>query len=223
VTDSGPGPNPAPLLAIDASSSRPTVALTGPAGEPWGCWTQEAGRRGTAELAVRAGELLQARGLAVTDLGGVAVGIGPGSYTGLRAAIAFARGLTHAGGLPLAGIVSVEAAALASLRAHPAATAVTVVLDARRDECYRADYQRDGAWLVEVGAPRLVPSSEIDALGDSTASQIIVREPDPDGYDVAALGRRRLVAGGDAPATVLPLYLKRSHAEIALEERTRRR
>ena len=74
-----------------------------------------------------------------------------------------------------------------------------------------------------MGAPRLVPSSEVEALGDSTASQIIVREPDPDGYDVAALGRRRLVAGGDAPATVLPLYLKRSHAELALEERTHRR
>jgi tRNA threonylcarbamoyl adenosine modification protein YeaZ len=199
------------------------VALTGPAGERWGLWTQEAGRRGTAELAIRAGELLEARGLAVADLGGVAVGIGPGSYTGLRAAIAFVRGLTHPGRLPLAGVVSVEAAALASFRAHAEALTVTVVLDARRDECYRADYRRDGAWLTECGAPRLVPAAEIEALGESTASKIIVREPDPEGYDVAALGRRRLMAGGDPPATVLPLYLKRSHAEIALEERARPR
>lgn len=212
-----------PVLAIDGSSARPTVALLGADGERWGAWTQEAGVRGTAQLAVQAGELLAARGLAVADLGGIAVGIGPGSYTGLRAAIAFARGLCHPDGLPLAGIVSVEAAALATLRAHPAADTVVAVLDARRDECYRADYRRDGDWLIETGAPRLVPATEIEALGVSTASQIIVREPDPDGYDVAALGRRRLLAGGDPPATVLPLYLKRSHAEIALEERARRR
>lgn len=223
MTESVTRPIAAPILALDASSARPSVALTGPDDEPWGLWTQEAGRRGTAELAVHAGGLLDARGLSVADLGGIAVGIGPGSYTGLRAAIAFARGLAHPSGLPLAAVVSVEAAARATLRAHPEATVVTVVLDARRDECYRADYARDGDWPVETGAPRLVPVSEIDALGDSTASQIIVREPDPEGYDVAALGRRRLMAGGDAPAAVLPLYLKRSHAEIALEERTRRR
>ena len=212
-----------PILAMDASSVQPTVALLGPADEAWGHWVQKAGLRGTRELAVRASELLQARELAVGDLGGVAVGIGPGSYTGLRAAIAFAVGLTRPSKLPLAGVASVEAAAWGILRTDPAVEAVTVVLDARRDECYRADYRRKGAWFEETGAPRLVPSSEVDALGDSTASQIIVREPDPDGYDVGALGRRRLMAGGDAPAAVLPLYLKRSHAEIALEERTRRR
>ena len=73
MTESGTGPGTGPILAIDASSARPTVALIGPDGEPWGLWTQEAGRRGTAILAVRAGELLEARSLAVADLGGVAV------------------------------------------------------------------------------------------------------------------------------------------------------
>ncbi len=239
-----------PVLAVDASA-RPVVALVGPAGEPWGVWEQEPGRRGTAELAVRAAALLEARGLGPADLAGVAVGIGPGSYTGLRAAIAFARGLTWSAGLPLAAVVSTEAAALAALRAYPSATDVTVVLDARRDECYRADYRRvaeaaraddaaadastDAAAadadapraptrVEETAPPRLVPSDEVAALEASTdSSRIVVREPHPDGYDVAALGRRRLSTGGDPPAAVLPLYLKRSHAEIALEERARRR
>ena len=47
----------------------------------------------------------------------------------------------------------------------------------------------------------------------------MIREPVPDAYDVAALGRERLAAGGDDPADVRPLYLKRSHAEIAFDER----
>ncbi len=231
------------MLAVDASA-RPTVALLGPEGEPWGQWTQQPGVRGTAQMAVQAESLLQARQLQVADLGGVVVGIGPGSYTGLRAAIAFARGLSFPHAIPFAGVVSVEAAALGVLRRGvlPAEAAVpvdgtpsaandiqhvTVVLDARRDECYRADYQRDGQWLLETAQPCLVPASEIteleSGLAKSGSSQIVVREPHPEGYDVAALGRRRLSAGGDDPATVLPLYLKRSHAEIALEERARRR
>ena len=219
--------NEGPVLAVDASGPRPTVALLGPDAEAWGCWTQVAGRRGTAQLAVETGKLLEARSLAVADLAGLAVGIGPGSYTGLRAAIAFVRGLAHPKGLPIAAIESFAAAARGVLRTQPDVREVAVLLDARRDECYRADYRRaqDGSGDPEpTSPPRLVPAVEAEALVTIPASGIfVVREPDPEGYDVAALGRRRLMAGGDDPATVLPLYLKRSHAEIALEERQRRR
>ena len=217
-----------PVLAVDASV-RPVVSLLGPDGEPWGLWEQTPGTRGTAGLAVEAARLLEARELAVTDLGGLAVGLGPGSYTGLRAAIAFVRGLAWPAGLPQAGVVSFAAQARAVLRDDPAVQTVTVLQDARRGEAYRADYARDtdaegGAEPRETAPPRLVPSAEADDLRtDPSAGIFVVRDGTPDGYDVAALGRRRLLAGGDDPATLLPLYLKRSHAEIALEERARRR
>jgi tRNA threonylcarbamoyladenosine biosynthesis protein TsaB len=213
------------ILAVDASS-RPTVALQGPDGEAWGFWEQTPGLRGTASLAVEVARLLDQRQLAVADLAGIAVGIGPGSYTGLRAAIAFARGLCLPSGRALASVCSFEAAARSALRAHPEVSEVVVLLDARRGECYRADYRRaeGGPEPLETGPPRLVPAAESAALDPSPSSHIfVVREPCPEGYDVAALGRRRLLVGGDEPATVLPLYLKRSHAEIALEERARRR
>jgi tRNA threonylcarbamoyl adenosine modification protein YeaZ len=213
-----------PVLAIDASSRRPTVALLGPGGEEWGRWTQPEGKRGTADLAVQAARLLEERRLGVPDLHGVAVGIGPGSYTGLRASIALARALVHTSPRRLASVVSAEAAALGILRQHAGAQEVTVLVDARREECYRADYRRDGALPAETSPPRLVGATEASALETREGSGVfVVREPCPDGYDVAALGRRRLVAGGDDPASVLPLYLKRSHAEIALQERARRR
>ena len=69
-------------------------------------------------------------------------------------------------------------------------------------------------------APCLVPAGEIDAL-KADHELVILKEPEPVTSVMAQLAAVRLAAGGDDPATVLPLYLKRSHAEIALEERQR--
>jgi len=223
-----------PFLAIEASTRLPGVALLGPDGERWGLWTQAEGRRGTADIAPAAAALLAARGLAAADLAGVAVGLGPGSYTGTRAAIALARGLVFARGAPLAGVPSVAAAALAELASRPALTRVIVLVDARRGERYRADYARAGAepaasaappgtesgrlaGLIELQPPRLVSGSEAEPEPSPAIS--VLREPVPCAYDVGAVGMERLAAGGDDPAAVRPLYLKRSHAEIVFDER----
>ena len=222
-----------PVLALEASTLRASAALLGPDGEPWGEWSQAEAQTGTAALAAAAGRLLDARGLRAADLLGVAVGLGPGSYTGTRATVAFARGLAFAGGVRLAGVPSCAAAARGEFRRNPAAQTVIVLVDARRGEVCRADYRRGdvvaeavtGAALVganglplESPAPCLVSGPE----GDPTppdSSVIVLREPIPAAYDVAAVGRRRLLLGGDPPEVVLPLYLKRSHAEIVFDER----
>ena len=123
-----------PILALDASVPEAGAALLAGDGSLLGAWKQDAGLRGTAPLAAAVGTLLEQTDLAVGDLAGVAVGTGPGSYTGLRAGIALARGITFAAGLPLAGVPSAEAAALGMLRADPDADLVVVLIDARRDE-----------------------------------------------------------------------------------------
>lgn len=248
----GPEFRGGPVLGLEASTRRPGVALLDGAGALLDRWMPEADVTGTAELALRAQGLLRSAGLAVTDLGGVAVGVGPGSYTGLRSAIALARGLAFGAGLPLAGVASVAAAARGLLHDHAELDEVLVLIDARRGEAYRADYRRgpgsgadpagehadpagddastrdSGApaapshatreWsLIELAPPRLVAADE--PLPPATRSRLIAREPLPDSYHVAVLGRQRLQAGGDDPSRVLPLYLKRSHAELALESR----
>src|SRR5262249_21393315 len=98
-----------PVLALEASTLRASAALLGPDGEPWGEWRQEEAQIGTAAVAAAAGRLLEARNLRVADLLGVAVGLGPGSYTGTRATVAFARGLGFASGVRLAGVPSTAA------------------------------------------------------------------------------------------------------------------
>lgn len=241
-----------PVLAFDASTFAAAAALLGPDGSEWGGWVQPEGQRGTSQLAPAVAALLAGKQLAVADLAGVVVGIGPGSYTGLRSAIAFARALCWPSKRPLVGLPSVASAAAALLDARPQLRAVITVVDARRGECYRADYarcdnsgagekrvgvgarvgageRRAGAGersavagaavaMIETLAPCLVPSAQIDALEPSD-DVVVLREPAPSAVSLARLALARLADGGDDPATVLPLYLKRSHAEIALEER----
>jgi tRNA threonylcarbamoyladenosine biosynthesis protein TsaB len=231
------GPAAGPVLALEASTLRASAALLGPAGEPWGEWQQEQPQIGTAALTAAAGRLLEARGLRVADLLGVAVGLGPGSYTGTRATVAFARGLCFASGVRLAGVPSCAAAARGELRRNAAAQTVIVIVDARRGEACRADYGRGDVVADSLGgsrsepqlvgasglplellAPRLVSGPEGDPQPPDS-SVIVLREPIPAAYDVAAVGRPRLLLGGDPPEVVLPLYLKRSHAEIVFDER----
>ena len=82
----------------------------------------------------------------------VAVGIGPGSFTGLRVGIALALGLSEGWDVPLVGVPSLQAMALAA----PAERAGCrcVLLDARRGELFAAVYAPDGRELVSV---QLVP------------------------------------------------------------------
>lgn len=235
------------VLAFEASTFGASVALCRGDGTSR-VRRQPAGERGTAFLALAAADLLREQGLRPADLLGVAVGTGPGSYTGLRASIALARGLAFGAGLPLAGIPSSAAAAWAALggdpvRRDPSAPSaaahgdvlagadigagadvrrVVVAIDARRDESYRADYERDadGAAPRVAREPCLVPTAEIVALLDALPEGWrLLREPVPAADVLAELARPVLVAGGHDADHVRPLYLKRSHAEIQVDER----
>jgi tRNA threonylcarbamoyladenosine biosynthesis protein TsaB len=86
-------------------------------------------------------ELLQAEGLAIPDLGGYAVGLGPGSFTGLRIGLATWKGLAYANRKPIAGASSLAAMALAAAPdAEPGAVLVPL-LDAKKGEVYAGFYR----------------------------------------------------------------------------------
>jgi tRNA threonylcarbamoyladenosine biosynthesis protein TsaB len=171
-------------------------------------------------------------GLAVGDIEAVAVSIGPGSFTGLRVGLAFAKGLVFAGGLPLATVPTLEA--LAHVADAPAGTLVCAALDARKREVYAALFRVDAA-----GRPvRLTPDRALapDALarelppgcvlvGDGAeayaaalagagAVRPFAAHP-PRGGVVARLGEERLAAGDAAdPGTVEPAYVRPPEAEL---------
>jgi tRNA threonylcarbamoyladenosine biosynthesis protein TsaB len=89
----------------------------------------------------------------------IVVGTGPGSFTGIRAGIASAKGLALPAKLPLVGVSSFDALALTALPALPRdGSLMCVICDARRDEVYWAQYDDRGRRLGEI---RLGPLEQI--------------------------------------------------------------
>jgi tRNA threonylcarbamoyl adenosine modification protein YeaZ len=94
------------------------------------------------------------------EIEGIAVGIGPGSYTGIRSALALAQGWQLAAGVKLVGIASVECLA-AGAQAAGWFGAVNVVIDAQRNEFYLARYEVGASGYREVEELRLVRADEV--------------------------------------------------------------
>jgi tRNA threonylcarbamoyladenosine biosynthesis protein TsaB len=84
-----------------------------------------------------AGELLAQAGVRWAELQRIAVGVGPGRFTGLRVGVATARGLAQSLDVELAGVSSLRALALAGARGEPG-RAILAVIDGRRQEAFVA-------------------------------------------------------------------------------------
>lgn len=152
-------------LALECSTSRRSVAVARD-GSPLAEASHSIGR--DTPLFGLIADVLARAGLTPTDLGCVTVGLGPGSYTGIRIAIAAAQGLDIAHPLRLLGIPSVEATALRArllgLRGHTA-----VVTDAHRGECYLAEYDLAPDASVLISPLRIVTRTQIDSLRSAGA------------------------------------------------------
>jgi tRNA threonylcarbamoyladenosine biosynthesis protein TsaB len=146
---------PRNLLVIDTSTDRTTVGVAARDGAVYP-GASEPGAKHGRDLLPLIRELLARCGLAAGELQVVAVGLGPGSYTGLRIGLTAARVLAYAAGADLLGFDSLEGMA----RAAPGdATSVHVVADAQRGDVYAADFTRaarDGP-LTFIAAARVEP------------------------------------------------------------------
>ena len=153
-------PRPAWLLAIDTSSDRAGLALFN--GEELYEHAWPAGRRQTTEVPPRIANLLAGAGLATADLGGVAVAIGPGTFTGLRVGLSLAKGLALAEGVPIVGVPTLEATALPWTRAG---RSVIALLPAGRG---RLVWQRYAPGTVDAPVNG-TPAELLDALREVDA------------------------------------------------------
>lgn len=223
------------LLAIESASERASVALLRD-GEVVGADPAPPGRPASETLLPAVLALLESHGLAPGALGGIAVSIGPGSFTGLRVGAATAKGLAFGRNAGLAAVPTLAALAAKGVAlAGPAAPAeIVAVLDARRGELYAAA-QRGGdplarplwgplvigiealaARLAAAPGPLLVVGEGADAVAAALGTDRVRCLPlAPDAAWVGRLGVRLLAAGeGLAAADLTPAYVRRAEAEV---------
>lgn len=226
------------LLAIDTATAQVGVAISD-AGEVRGEVRLVGRRRHAEELAPAIRQLVEWTGVQLEHLAAIAVGIGPGLFTGLRVGVTTAKVMAQALRIPLIPVVSLD---LVAYPMRHARRRIVAVLDARRREVFHATYQP-----VPGGVQRLTDYAvsspadlvaEIEALGEEVllAGDGIAAHPDAfaeldraelAGPEFAAPSTAALVtlAAGRyereefaQPREVQPLYLRESDAELAWGE-----
>ena len=186
------------------------------------------------------GTMLQDAAIRFEQISGIAVSLGPGSFTGLRIGVASAKGLAYQSGLPIAGISTLEATAAC---AGDFQGTVGSMLDARKGDVYLALFRKRDERLSRLTPDRLLSiESAIDWLGgfcaaesgpmlllgdgavlherslqSALAPRLAIASPNAYptvGAQVARLGETRLRAGrADDLGALTPIYVQLAHAE----------
>ena len=193
-------------------------------------------------LLVTIDDVVRAAGLTPAQLDAVAVGAGPGSFTGLRIGMATAKGIAFAAGVPLHAVSSLAALAwdagiaLANDQVIPLADGLLVpVLDARRGELYAGFYRLEPRTVRAVAPERVIAPGELAAaihaardgseaavFGDGVAAHALTYSAPlhalrdlratPSGSAVAVLA-----SAGNLPDVLdhgAPAYLRPAEAEV---------
>lgn len=150
------------------------------------------GKSHASMLTVFIGEILKENGLRAADLEAVAVGKGPGSYTGLRIGVSVAKGLAYGASLPLIGIETTMTmfhglyGKVKSLHSDINDILFCPMIDARRMEVFSALYDSSGrnirdisAEIISISSYKEIPASKkIIFFGDgaSKCREVITRE-----------------------------------------------
>jgi tRNA threonylcarbamoyladenosine biosynthesis protein TsaB len=181
------------------------------------------------ELMPAVAAVMERSGLGWRELEAIAVGVGPGSFTGLRIGIATARALAVAGGLRLRPVSSLAALAQGIEELGPG-SAVLPVIDAKRGEVFAAAYEAGSElWAPFVASPEKLAARVREAgfgplaAGDGSirfrrmleTAGIRVAPDDSGAHVVRALHVCRLAAAapGKPPEAVLPEYLRAPDAK----------
>lgn len=205
------------VLGLDTCLSACSVAvLDGPRVLAHACEVMARGHQ--ERLAPMARAVVAEAGLDFADLDRVAATVGPGSFTGLRVGVAFAKGLAAALDVPSVGVGALEALA-AEAEGLSAA-----VIDARRDQVYLQVFDDGEALMAPDVLPLGVASARLAeltagrplSLVGSGAPLLAPARPDarvltPEGCDARQVAR---LATARTPAPLRPLYLRAPDARL---------
>jgi len=219
------------VLGLDTGSPTASIALV-----VAGRLASETARTVTshgAALPQAVAQLLDHAELRASDLSGIAVGIGPGSFTGLRIGLSYAKGLAFASGAKIIGVASLDALAAGALDAPTARPGLQVcaLLDARKGEVYAALYEIVADGLEKISQDVVMPlvrvtsplrqnailagdytARDAAALAEKQGLEVTVLGPgalESRGRYIAALGAASIAAGrSDSIDSLEPLYVR---------------
>lgn len=229
------------VVGIETSTPQTSVAI-GTEREILGR-IQVAGRSRQEALAPALDQLLRWTGVELSQVGGFSVGIGPGLFTGLRVGVQTAKTLAQVTKAPIVGLTSLDVLAYRVRFTH---RTIVAVIDGRRGEVFRAVYRpvpggvlRDSPYAVQrpdalVADLQALPG-EVLAVGNGAilyrdvlaevGARVEFASPSVAHPDAAALVElavpRFLREEHDRLVDVVPMYLRKSDAEIAWDQRTR--
>jgi tRNA threonylcarbamoyl adenosine modification protein YeaZ len=205
------------LLTFDTATAAVTAALHDGARLLAESTEVDARRHGEL-LSPQIAAVLDTAGVGARDLTAIAVGVGPGPFTGLRVGIVTALTMGAALGIAVHGVCSLDA--LAHVVAATAGTPFAVTTDARRREVYWARYTADGTRTEGPGVARpadlaaALEGLHVAGQGPHLYPQAFPRGVEPHLVSAAALAEVAVAAlesgAGLLPAT--PLYLRRPDA-----------
>jgi tRNA threonylcarbamoyladenosine biosynthesis protein TsaB len=225
------------LLAIETATEACSVALIH--GQDIIARSEIAPRRHTELVLPMADALLAEAGIGRHALDAIAVGRGPGAFTGVRLGVSLAQGMALALDLPVITISSLAALALEAPEDEDAA--ILAVIDARMGEIYAACYRRDdNGGLIALDDERVctpeslqlpdAPTWQVVGTGWAAYSTLlserftgVLRSADgaryPQAAHVAELAMREFNAGRiHAPELALPVYLRDKVALTLVEQ-----
>jgi tRNA threonylcarbamoyladenosine biosynthesis protein TsaB len=188
-------------------------------------------------------QLLEWTGVRLSQVGGIAVGIGPGLFTGLRVGVETAKTLAQVLAVPIVGITSLDALAFAVRHTHKL---IVAVIDGRRGEVFYAIYralpggvvrghdytvatpdhlcaelQTIPGEMLAVGDGAILYRNHLEELGSRVEIASTIRAH-PEAAALAELAVPRFLREEhDRLHEVTPLYVRRSDAEIAWDRRDR--
>ena len=228
------------ILAIDTATQVSSVAVASRA-KLAAELTLQARLTHSETLLPHIEQVLQMAGVEKAALDGIAVSIGPGSFTGLRIGLAAAKAMAYALAKPLVGVST-----LAALAAHFPVPGVRIVamLDAQKGNAYYEPFVWEQGALVSRQTAAVAPLADIIAAcsqstmpvvltGDIVAKRVRdkmtlpahvqvapAQQLMPRAANVAMLGLARLERGeADNVMALEPCYIRRSEAEVLWEKR----
>ena len=222
-------------LGIDTSSAMARVAVTRDTAVTARCST-ERGKTHSETLLSAIRDSLETAGISFNSVELVAVGLGPGSWTGLRVGITTAKTIAYALSIPIVGVSTLDATA-AGVTGY--AGKLAVILDARRHEVCGRTYDVDGTGNIAadgdifvvapgdlgrlVAGDRAIVGNGVPLLpeGERAGRRVL---PDTfaevDAGTICRLAVERFRRHGpDVSRDIAPIYVRKSDAETAREKK----